>query len=175
MLLLRTVVVEHAAVRVLLRKVRVLHEAVARRVVHDQREGKFGTRGQRVQTLTEGFDLLVHIGTRLLAVRLLLAQLIGHTADHALHRVEVSALRGGGDVQLDLGNADRAVVALDHLTIQVLFINLLWKSDCLVRNGQLVAHAALLNRRSTLDFVVLKSAMRACVSAEKHSYTQTRR
>lgn len=111
--------------------------------------------------LAERLHARVHLGTVLLAVRLLLAQLLAHATQHALHRVQVALLRLRRNVQLHLRNADRAVVALDHLAVQVLPVSIERKEYNLVRNGQLVAHATLLDGRAALDFVRLESAVRA--------------
>ena len=67
--------------------------------------------------LAESLHLLVHFRARFFAVWLLLAELLGDTAKNSLYCVEVSLLCDWGNVQLQLGNADGAVISLDDLTI----------------------------------------------------------
>lgn len=112
--------------------------------------------------LAERLHARVHVRTGLLAIRLLLAELLAHTGEHALDRVQVSLLRLGRNVQLHLRNADDAVVSLDHLAVQVLLLTLCDIRYDLVLHGELVANAALLDGRSALDFVRLEAAVGAC-------------
>ena len=172
-LFLRAVVMEHAAVRVLLRlksgrywhlgEVGILHEGVARRIVHDEGEWQFDSLTQSagdpshatelVEVFAECLHALVHFRTGLLAIRLLLAELLADAAEHTLDSVQVSLLRLGRNVELHLRNADHAVVSLDHLAVQVLWFTLHDLHYDLVLHGELVANTTLLDGRSALDFV----------------------
>ena len=111
--------------------------------------------------LTERLHTRVYLRAVLLAVRLLLAQLVAYAAQDTFYRVQVALLCLCGNVQLHLRNADRAIVALDHLTIQILFFMRRMKAHNLVRNGQLITNTTLLNRGSALNFVRLESTVRA--------------
>ena len=127
MLLLRAVVVEHAAVRVFLYvnetpgaylgQVGVFHEGIAGRIVHNEGEWEGLPAGHLVHVATEGLDLFVHVGTGFLAIGLLLTELLRHASQHSFDGVQVTALGCVGNVQLNLGNGDGAVVTLDNLAI----------------------------------------------------------
>lgn len=67
--------------------------------------------------LAESLHLLINFRTGFFAIRLLLAELLRNAAQDSLHCVKVSLLCDWRNVQLQLGNADCAVISLDDLTI----------------------------------------------------------